>query len=235
MRNRSQRRGAVRAIGIFVIVVLSTTLPFDARLSIAAPPEATSQSLTVGPARRSRPHTSSARRAFARRSPWNRPIPDRPKVARRSRSISRYLGAGPRGSVVANLYSYGVPIFRATRHTPRVRVRCTRPWGRCGLERRRVPVPRRARPSPGSDRAMVVRTAKRSYEFWRARKAKRGWRADWGGVARMGGWGRSRRGRLPTGAGLSRLAGVVTVREMKRRKVRHALVFSTNNSFRWRD
>ena len=148
--------------------------------------------------------------------------------------MASYLSGGGRGSIVADLYAYGVPVFRAGRATRRYRVRCVRRWGKCELEGRRVPIPRRAKPSPGGDGAMVIKTARNSYEFWRARRARGRWKTAWGGIARVRGSGRDRGPPLPTGAGVSRLAGVVRTHEIRRGRINHALVFSTDNSCRRR-
>ncbi|CAN5610830.1 hypothetical protein BH23ACT7_BH23ACT7_28090 [soil metagenome] len=145
----------------------------------------------------------------------------------------RYLSGG--GDAVANLYDYGIPVFNAGRDTPRRRVRCTAGWGTCDLERGPVPVPAEARPHPGSDGAMVVvdHSTGRTYEFWRARRDGASWTARWGGVAALPDYrAPSGEGTLPTGAGVSRLAGVVRLSEVRNGRIPHALVLSTDNACR---
>ncbi len=168
-------------------------------------------------------------RPFADASAWNTPIPANPVLDPASRGITAYLGGERRG--YANLYAYGVPVYDADRSTPRYRVDCTKPWGRCPLEEHRVPIPDTARPSPGTDGAMVVIdwSTRRAYEFWQARRSASGWSASWGGVSSIDGDGR---GSPATGAGVSRLAGVVRAFEIRQGRIDHALVFSTDNACR---
>lgn len=155
---------------------------------------------------------------------WTRRIPADPVLAQRSRRIARVLAADGRG--YANLYDYGIPIYRVTDNTRRRRVECTKRWGRCELERARVPIPRGARPNAGSDRAMVLvhRGRGKVYEFWRARKTDAGWRTAWGTITRLSG----DPGEGATGSGISRLAGVVRLGEIKAGAIEHPLVFSTD-------
>ena len=187
-----------------------------------------------GPAEAVRKPASTTQRPFSDASPWNKKIPRRPRLARKSKRIVRHLTGGRRANAVANLYRFAVPIYRATRSTRRDRVRCTRPWGRCRLERSRVPIPKGARPAPGSDAAMVVvdRRRGKSYEFWRARKRRGRWRTAWGSIAQLNGSGNEHRSLLPTASGISRLAGVVRTGEIRRGRIPHALVFSTSNACR---
>ncbi len=138
--------------------------------------------------------------------------------------------AGSAKPRVANLYSYGVPIYEADASTPRYSVNCLRDWGVCGLEQEPVPVPLGAVPSPGSDGAMVVVdfSTRRSYEFFKAeRRPDGGWQAAWGGVVDLDGPGTPG---AAVGAGVSRLAGVVRAREIADGRIDHALVFSTDNA-----
>lgn len=169
-------------------------------------------------------------RPFTEDGPWNAPIPDGPRLDDDDRAIAAYLGADGYGH--ANLYEFGVPVYEASSATPRYDVSCTQEWGRCALEQEPVPIPDGARPAPGSDGAMVVldRSTNRSYDFWQAQRLPDGsWTASWGGVADTLG-----DGYLPgagqTGAGVSRLAGVVRAFELEQGYIGHALVFSTDNA-----
>lgn len=160
---------------------------------------------------------------------WRSPIPTSPRLDPGSSEMVRYL-AGKRGRVIANLYDYGIPIFRATPTTPGVPVRCTKPWGPCDLERRPIPVPAHARPNVGYDGVLVVvdQARDRSYEFWQARKTADGWDTSWGETVDLSGPGTGG----ATGSGVSRLAGVVRAQEIADRSIQHPLVFSTSNACR---
>lgn len=168
-------------------------------------------------------------RPFTADSVWNSPIVRNPVLDSRTREQVAYFGgAGHPG--IADLYDYGVPVWDAIASTPRYSVTCEMDWGTCGLERQRVPIPARAFPSRGTDGAMVVIDWPNGvvYEFWKARKtSSTTWSAGWGGVVRFDGKGTPG---AATGAGVSRLAGVVRTFEMARGRVDHALVFSTNNA-----
>lgn len=159
---------------------------------------------------------------------WDQ-IPTNPQLDPNSAAIANHLASGQH---IANLYDYGVPIYEANSSTPRHNVDCLENWGTCALEQESVPIPSNAIPSLGSDAAMVVidGTAGKSYEFWQFDFNGGNPTTSWGGVAPLSGDGRGRD--LPTGAGLSRLAGVVTVDEIRDGRIPHALVFSTDSACR---
>lgn len=172
--------------------------------------------------------SASRTRPFAPAGAWNSPIPQRPALDPASARIAGYLG-GERGT--ANLYDYGVPVYEADADTPRRPVQCTAPWGRCELEDAPVPLPEGARPSRGSDGAMVVVDAARGkvYDFWQLRRGDGGqWVASWGEVTELDGDGRDG----ATGAGVSVLSGVIRAREIRAGYIPHALTFSTDNACR---
>lgn len=169
-------------------------------------------------------------RPFTDASAWNTPIPSSPVLNPKSRAIAAFLGRRP---AIANLEQYGVPVFDADESTPRYSVACTR-WLECDLEQGFVPIPEDATPAAGADGAMVVIdwSTRIAYEFYRAeRRSDGGWTAGWGGVISVDGDGYKGDGpHLPTGAGVSRLAGVVRAFEVAQGEIDHALVFSTDNA-----
>ncbi|MDP8927706.1 MAG: hypothetical protein M3O70_03775 [Actinomycetota bacterium] len=168
-------------------------------------------------------------RPFTEASAWNAPIPANPVLDPVGPAVAAYLGGERKGQ--ANLYAYGVPVYDADASTRRYSVDCTEAWGRCDLERQLVPIPDSAQPSSGSDGAMVVIdwSTRRAYDFWQASRSPSGWIASWGGVSSIDGDGR---GSPATGAGVSRLAGVVRAFETRQGRIDHALVFSTDNACR---
>lgn len=158
---------------------------------------------------------------------WSSKIPPSPRLDAKSVSSIRYLTWSPRG-VVADLYTYGIPIFAATAQTPTQKVKCTKPWGVCELERLPVPLPADAQPNSGSDAVLVIvqPATGRSFEFWQANKNQSGWTASWGYVVSLAGTGVGG----ATGSGVSRLAGVIRTGEIAAGVIRHALVLSTSNA-----
>lgn len=176
------------------------------------------------------PEEPDTGRPFTDGSAWNVPIPDDAVLDPRSDAIVAHLTGKGFGN--ANLEEYAVPVYEADRDTPRVPVTCTEDWGPCDLEQAPVPIPEGAKPSPGTDGAMVVvdRSSGRSYDFWRARPSSDGsWTASWGGIVDLSGDGYTP-GAAQTGAGVPRLAGVVRVAEVEQGEIPHALAFATDNA-----
>lgn len=179
----------------------------------------------VGPAR----PASAATRPFAATSPFNVPIKASPRIDPASAAMVARLSRT--GQAYANLYAYGIPIYTATATTPRYRVVCDQEgaWGACPLTQRLMPIPTGARPSSGTDGAMVVIDPATGTigEYWRARKVGSTWQAGWGAVNSLSGSGW---GGASTGAGASRLGGVVRVDEIAAGVINHALVVQTDNA-----
>jgi hypothetical protein len=101
-------------------------------------------------------------------------------------------------------------------------------WGPCPLSREPQPIPDGARPSSGTDGALVVLqpASGTASEYWRAVHTGSTWSASWGAVNSLSGsgWGGG-----STGAGASRLAGVVRVSEIEAGVINHALVLQSDN------
>ena len=169
-------------------------------------------------------------RPFADTSPFNVAVPANPTLDPNSSAIAAAFG----GTAYAILYEFGIPMYDADASSPRYSMNCTQNWGICALESALtgVPVPPEAVPHSGSDGAMVVVdwSTNKSYEFWQARRTPTGaWEASWGDISDLAGTGT---GSTATGAGISRLAGVVRTYEIAQGNIDHALVFGTNNTCR---
>jgi hypothetical protein len=169
---------------------------------------------------------SPSREPFSSSSVWNTPIPDAPVLDARSRVWAAALA---RGQHPADLYAYGTPVYEAPASLARYRVRplMAPEWGIDPFAGETVPLAPEYLPSSGGDGAMVVidRTSAQSYEFWRY-----GWNdgqpvTGWGGVVPLAGDGT---GSGATGAGISRLAGVVRAGEIAAGVIDHTLVFSSD-------
>ncbi len=168
----------------------------------------------------------TAARPFAASSPFNVPVAGAPAID--PNSAAMIARAGRAGLGYANLVEFGIPVYEATPSTPRQSVRCTiTDWGPCPLAGSPRPIPANAKPSVGSDGAMVVldRTAGTVDEYWQAAPAATGWTTSWGAINSLSGsgWGGG-----STGAGASRLAGVVRVAEIQAGAIPHALVVQTD-------
>lgn len=173
--------------------------------------------------------TGSAERPFNADSPFNVPVaagaaldPDTAAMVAR---ISR-AGLGH-----ANLVEFGIPIYAAAADTPRRMVRCTiTEWGVCPLEQGSPRlIPDDAVPDAGRDGAMVVvdRAAGTADEYFQAAPTDAGWTTGWGEITSLtgSGWGGG-----TTGAGASRLGGVIRVAEIRAGEIPHALVLESDTA-----
>jgi hypothetical protein len=164
-------------------------------------------------------------------SPWYLPIPDEPRIDEESDTMVSVLNRD--GGAIALLYEYGVTVYEVDERTPGVKVHCTQEgWGECPVEDRLVPVPEGARPSSGSDGAMVVvdYAAERVYDFWQAKAESSGnWSTTWATWAPFGSEGVGDAGGA-TGAGVNLLAGLVRTEEIEAGAIDHALAFVASDS-----
>lgn len=173
-------------------------------------------------------HRATAAEPFAPDSPFRTPVPADTRVDPASDLVTAHLTG--EGRVYAGLVEFGIPVYTATADTPRYRVQCLRTqWGPCPFDGVDTPIPDGARPHTGSDGAMVVvdEDAQLSYEFWQAARTVPGWVASFGAITPLAGSGW---GGAATGAGASRLAGVVRVAEIERGEIEHALVLQSDNT-----
>jgi hypothetical protein len=177
-------------------------------------------------------------RPYSKRSPFNRRLSSHPPLLAGWPGIVRRLsGLGPvHLSAGADLERWGPPTYWPRRRDPVFRVHCTKPWGRCEIEGRRVRIPDAARPASGSDGHMTVvdQRTRWEYDFWQVqRKPPGGGRLDisWGGRTRIGGNGLDSDG---TAARFGNLAGAVRAEELAAGKIRHALFVTVPcDSGRW--
>ena len=177
-----------------------------------------------------RPRTTDAR-FFAPSSVWNRRLPARAPVAPDSRALVGALrrqvsSAGPWIATT----EFSVPIARAGARQRRVRVKLDTGYAPLQRAFASVPVPPGARPAPGSDRHLVVwqPATDTMWEFWLMQRKADGWHARWGArldhVSRSAGINPS-----PTGAtasGLPLVGGLMTLDELRRGRIDHALAIS---------
>lgn len=155
-------------------------------------------------------------------APWaavNRPLPAHPAVDPHSAAMVASLNAGEHN---ADYLADGTTVFTAAAGEQLARIACTQPgWERCPLAGARIPIDARWRPSPGSDRSMVLidPAAGRVYDLWHVRTDADGtvalsdddlMRVGWGDMTALSGPGQSPGA---TGSGLSHLYGMIRVGE----------------------
>jgi len=181
---------------------------------------------------------------FSTSSVFNSPIRALPRLDSHSSQITALL-ADSDAAHVAIYGEFGVPVYRADSSTPRYKLEITNQpaWGINSLSRQRVPIPQHAVPAPGGDGKLVVvdEGDRKVFDLWQAREVDGRWRASWGGVYDLDGNGSSpnplyvRQPRRPprfasraTGSGISTLAGLVRLSDVRRGRIDHALVFATD-------
>jgi hypothetical protein len=162
------------------------------------------------------------------RGPFALPIPAGAKVDPNSDGYISALAetANSRGFILT-FRRWSVPVYYATKSTPRHDVRLTAPW-RTANVMLRVPIPARAAPDPSGDGHMtVLEYSKRcEFDFFRARKVSGRWYADWGNTLRTGRGGVYPHGLSTRGSGFSNLAGLIWPVELRAGEIKHALMFS---------
>jgi hypothetical protein len=165
---------------------------------------------------------------FAASSPWRQAISPNPPID--PNSAAMIASVQPKPGLFANLLAYGIPIYGTNAETPSYPVSCTETtYGVCPFAGWPVPIPDGAQPNSGSD-GVLVTVDERSgniFEFWRAAKKGDQWSTSFAAVnsLRGSGWGGT-----ATGAGASRLGGVVRIAEIAAGKITHALALQTNNA-----
>jgi hypothetical protein len=174
------------------------------------------------------PARSTDGRFFSPSSVWNRRLPAGTPVAPDSRALVAKLQRQVRtaGPWIATS-NFSVPIVRVGARQKRVRVKLDTSYPPLQRDFASVPVPRTARPAPGSDHHLVVwqPATDTMWEFWLMQRKADGWHARWGAklrhVSRSAGINPS-----PTGAtasGLPLVGGLMTLDELRRGRIDHAL------------
>ncbi len=165
---------------------------------------------------------------FAVSSPWRQVISANPAID--PNGAAMIASVQPKPGLFANLLTFGIPIYRTTAQTPSHAVSCTEfNYGICPFAGWPVPIPDGAQPNSGSDGVLVTvdEASGNIFEFWRAAKSGDRWSTSFGAVnsLRGSGWGGA-----ATGAGASRLAGVVRLAEIAAGEITHALALQTSNA-----
>ena len=168
-------------------------------------------------------------RPYAADSPFNRPIRDEPRIDPRSDAIVGALRReqdGAPGRLVAGYHDteldFAKPVYFAREGDPTATVTCTKAWGRCVLEGRRIPLPRGARPAAGGDGHLTIVDLASGWEYdlWQARVDGDRIETSWGGRTKLDGDGL---GSDAVAARFGSLAGIVRPEELAAGRVEHAL------------
>jgi hypothetical protein len=173
---------------------------------------------------------------FSPTSVWNASLSRRAPIDRQSRALVHELVSQVHayGSWM-NTSSYSTPVYVVGANASTQRVALTS-WGP-DLQQAfdAVPIPAAAQASAGTDEQMTVwqPSTNKLWEFWRMEHGADGWQATWGGemdnVSRSPGyfthtgqtsdWG-------ATATGLPLLGGLVTVADLQRGYINHALAIA---------
>ena len=189
---------------------------------------------------------------FARTSVWNRPLPADAALDRSNFTLMTAFRAevdrerrrriGP----WIQTRDSTTPIYIVGRRRPKRRVHLDvphRPWYR-SLHRalRRVPLPRRMKPTAGPDGFVTIWQPSRDrlWEFWKARRRVDGWHVKWAGAMRRvsenpgyytsAAWPGARPNWGASATSLPLIAGTMRIGELRRGHIPHALAMAVPNA-----
>ena len=186
-------------------------------------------------------------RLFSRRSVWNAPVSRKARPAPSSRALVTALSAEVEREIYArkgpwiNTSVWSTPVYTVGSGVPRSRVQLDIDLPQLQRDFDSVPIPPDARPAGGGDRHLVVYQPATDtlWEFWLAQRQADGWHARYGGrmagVSTSPGYFASRFG--ATATSLPLLGGLITINELRRGRIDHALALgipnTTANAFTW--
>jgi hypothetical protein len=193
-------------------------------------PSATRSTKSNRPARES----ADVQRAFAARSVWNSPLPRNAQLDPASdKLVAELQRQVSLGAPWINTWSYSTPVYRVPADQPTVKVTLDVPYAPLQRAWSAVPIPRSARPAEGTDAHLVVwqRSTDTMWEFWHLRNVDGAWHARWGGrmthVSRSPGYYTgAQRNWGATATSLPLLGGLITLDDLKRRRIDHALAMA---------
>jgi hypothetical protein len=222
---RRRRRRAIQLVVAGLAVIGFVALGIALGMRGSHPKQATGPPLPTG----NRPIPCP--RPYAASSPWNQPIPANARSLTSKRLPAGFLSSDP------TQYTY--PVYTAPARLPAVTVRIdgvfSNVTGPTRLSRElhttvRVPIPKGAQESAGSDGQLIVLRPSTGDEwgFWQLHHTGSGWEATngyhyntrWSGVPPAGFGSR--------GAGMTYLAGLIRPCEIARGEIDHAIAFAYN-------
>jgi hypothetical protein len=182
-------------------------------------------------------------RFFSPSSVWNKSLPRDAPVDRRSAAMVASFDQEIAGPLGVNTTNYSVPIYTVPADQPSTKVTLMDPWrapGGSALQSAwdAVPLPPNAQPAAGTDKQLVVwqPSTDRLWEFWVLNKSSTGWQAWWGGAIKnassdpgsygSGAWPGATRLWGATASSLSILGGLITLEDLDRGQINHALAMA---------
>jgi hypothetical protein len=194
-----------------------------------------SKQASAGP----KPHLADSRsapasRPFAARSIWNAALRADAPLDRASRALvadlRRQVASAPPW---INTTAFSTPVYRVPRDQPRVQVKLDTSFEPLQRAWDRVPIPANARPADGSDKHLVVwqPSTDTMWEFWLLRRTDGRWHARWGGrmtqVSQSAGYyANAERDWGATATSLPLLGGLITLDDLRRGRIDHALALA---------
>jgi hypothetical protein len=171
-------------------------------------------------------------RPFGPNSPFNKTIPDNPRLHPNSsaivqRMVSLYGGPGKMTAGDADsVYDYSHPLYYPKSTDPVFTLHCYETsWGTCPIEGHQIRIPDAARPAGGGDAHLTVidQASGWEYDLYKVRSKPAGGGTlefRWGGRTRLDGDGL---GSNATAAHFGLSAGIIRAQEMAAGKIDHAL------------
>lgn len=95
-----------------------------------------------------------------------------------------------------------------------------------------VKIPEYAEPDPASDGHLTIIDQKKGcvYDFWKAKKTNKDWKAAWANAIPISSDGIYPRGFSARGSGFALLQGLIWPEEIEKEEINHALIFSFNHT-----
>jgi hypothetical protein len=185
-------------------------------------------------------------RFFSPSSFWNKLLPADAPLDPRSAEIIGAFDKEIAGPIGINTTYYSAPIYTVPADQPMVKVTLVDPWRAPGGSALQsawdvVPLPPDAQPADGTDKQLVVwqPSTDRLWEFWILKRTHTGWQAAWGGAMKKASsdpgtygpeaWPGATRLWGATASSLSLVGGLITLEDLERGQINHALAMAIPN------
>ncbi|KDR94617.1 hypothetical protein SAMN02745945_02647 [Peptoclostridium litorale DSM 5388] len=164
---------------------------------------------------------------YSNESPFKQLIPEDAKLDPDSDIMMQsMLEAYEKGGFYIAREGWTVAVYFADSNTPRYDVELTAPWAPAKVLKN-VPIPDDAVPdSKEGHMSIIDRDSGCEYDFWLSKKENGRWSAAWANAISIDGDGVYPYGYSCRGSGFALLAGVIWPRELKLKRIDHALIFS---------
>jgi hypothetical protein len=180
-------------------------------------------------------------RLFSRASFWNKPLSQTAAIDPRSRALVRNLRRQAKSyHAWINTDRFSTPLYIVGRKTRRRRVKLDTVYPALQKTWKSVPIPAHARAARGTDKHMAIwqPATDTMWEFWLMRRVGRRWHARWGGTMRHvsrnpGFYGRPETHWGATGTSLPVAGGLMTIDELRRGRICHALAMAIPETRIW--